>query len=185
MTINLNTILLEKVDNISLSQLVLLSLVLDNNQNKYQDVRKIVSLLTESEIQDLISRNLIIKDIRPRSVKYYPTKELITLSKPDRDYYGEFKEIFPKVVTRPDGTTGYLHSNNKQCKQFYEKYINNDDSVHNYIMNCLNKELEVKTTTGKLSYMKTMRNWLTSHEWENYGEQIDEQPIEQYGTKLL
>lgn len=185
MVLNVNVKLLEKVDNISLNQLVLLSLVLDNNQNSNQDVRKIVSLLTDSEIQDLIDRNLITKEVRPRSVIYHPTKDLKSLNKSENDYFKELKEIYPTVVTRPDGTAGHLQSNIKRCETYYNKYVKGDESIHRHILDCLNKELQDRMLTGKLGYLKTLWNWLTSHEWENYEEQTNTQNVEQYGTRLL
>lgn len=186
MILDLNIQLLKTVNNISLNQLVLLNLVLDKNQNKNQDIAKIVSLISDAEIQDLINRNLLTKEIRPKSIKYHPTKELKDILVPERDMFAEFKEIFPKAVTRPDGTLGHLHGNIKRCKTFYSKEIKNNENIHNHIIACLNAEIMDKLVTGKTAYMKTMWNWLTSREWENYEEQV-KTPIneDRYGTNFL
>ena len=61
MIIELDTSLLEIIDNISINQLVFLSLVLDKNQKSHQGITPLIRLVSDSEIQDLIDRNLIQK----------------------------------------------------------------------------------------------------------------------------
>ena len=59
MIIELNTKLLD-IPGLNSNQLIFLSLVLDKNQKTYnQDVRKIVSLVSDEEISNLISQGLI------------------------------------------------------------------------------------------------------------------------------
>ena len=56
MIIELNTKLLD-IPGLNSNQLIFLSLVLDKNQKTYnQDVRKIVSLVSDEEISNLISQ---------------------------------------------------------------------------------------------------------------------------------
>ena len=60
MIIELDTKLLNLPANINLNQLVFLSMVLDKNQKTYnQDVRKLVSLISDDEISYLINQGLI------------------------------------------------------------------------------------------------------------------------------
>ena len=60
MIIELNTKLLDYPDKLNLNQLVFLSMVLDKNQKaNNQDVRKIVSLISDDEISYLIEQGLI------------------------------------------------------------------------------------------------------------------------------
>ncbi len=62
MIIELNTKLLDYPDKLNLNQLVFLSMVLDKNQkSNNQDVRKIVSLISDDEISYLIEQGLITR----------------------------------------------------------------------------------------------------------------------------
>ena len=56
MIIEVETKLLEAAPNINLNQLIFLSMVLNKNQIPNQDVRKIVSLISDDEISYLISQ---------------------------------------------------------------------------------------------------------------------------------
>ena len=67
MIIELNTKLLDS-PGLNANQLIFLSLVLDKNQKTYdQDVRKIVSLVSDKEISNLISQGLITSIERGKS----------------------------------------------------------------------------------------------------------------------
>ena len=69
MILELDTSLLETL-NISINQLVFISLVLNENQNKHQDILKLLSRVKEEEIQDLIQRNIVIKTYLNNGVSY-------------------------------------------------------------------------------------------------------------------
>ena len=59
MIIEVDTKLLNAAPNINLNQLIFLSMVLNKNQIPNQDVRKIVSLISDDEISYLISQGLV------------------------------------------------------------------------------------------------------------------------------
>lgn len=185
MILQINTDLLKKIDHLTINQLVFLSLVLDNNQKSNQDIATIVSQVNDNEIQDLVERDFLIKKVKNNKVSYEETKKLVDLLI-EENLFDKFKEIFPKVVIRPDGTRSFLHSNAKKCRDLYNKIVKNDLTKHNHIIDCLKKEIEDKILSGKLCYMKTMWKWITNSEWENYEETKDESTSEQlYGTNLL
>ena len=56
MSIEVETKLLDAAPNLNLNQLFFLSMVLNKNQIPNQDVRKIVSLISDDEISYLISQ---------------------------------------------------------------------------------------------------------------------------------
>ena len=185
MIIELDTNLLKIVDNISINQLVLLSLVLDNNQKSYQSIAPIIRLVSDNEIQDLIDRNLIQKKIIKDKISYSPTKDLIEKITPKNVLFDQFYMIYPTMVIRPDGTKGFLRSNVKKCREYYNKLVKGNLDLHNRLISALNYEISDKTLTGKLGYMKTMWKWLTSHEWELIEEQMNEKiEVNTYGTQL-
>lgn len=186
MILEIDTSLLQKIENLSINQLVFLSLVLDNNQKSYQSIMSIIRLVSDNEIQDLIDRNLILKSTKNEKVIYKPTKDLTEKLTPKNILFDQFYNVYPTMVIRPDGTKGFLRSNVKKCREYYNKLVKGNPELHNRILSALNYEISDKTITGKLGYLKTMWKWLTSHEWELIEEQMkDNQPIFQlYGTTI-
>lgn len=186
MTLEIRTSLLKKIYDLSLSQLVFLSLVLDNNQKSIKDIATIVSQVNDNEIGDLMDKNLIICEILPNGYEYKPTEKLLDLAQ-DINSFETFYNMFPTYVNRPDGTKGFLKGNKKKCEQQYKKIIKNVDYEH--ILDCLKYDIDNRTINGKLGYMKTMWKWLTQCEWEVIEEQMNlsnqQLKVHTYGTELL
>ena len=86
MIIETNTKILD-IPGINLNQLIFLSVVLNKNQKNNQDVRKIVSLISDDEIQQLIDKDLITSIEKGNSITYTETDKLIKVITPDRDYF--------------------------------------------------------------------------------------------------
>lgn len=185
MILELDTSLLETL-NISINQLVFISLVLNENQKDHQDILKLLSRVNEEEIQDLIQRNIIITQTMNNGISYQLSDDIInTLRKRNNSMFDEFYETFPVYVIRPDGTKGFLRANVNKCRKEYNRIVGKSRAMHEHIMNCLRYELDDKMRTGKLGYMKTMWKWLTQHEWECYEEQLKVKEEDTYGTNIL
>lgn len=186
MILEIDTSLLKKIENLSINQLVFLSLVLDNNQKTIKDVAAIVSQVSDNEIQDLIDRDLIKRVEKANKIAYKETDNLISILTTEGQFFDQFKELYPIMVLRPDGTKGFLQGNTKKCRTLYNKIVKNNPVIHKHIMDCLQHEINTKMMTGKIGYMKTMWKWLTNSEWEIYEEQINEPLKEElYGTELI
>lgn len=187
MIIEVNTKLLNLQEQINLNQLIFLSLVLDKNQKANQDVRKIVSLISDDEISNLISQGLITSVERGNSITYQATPKLNNAITPDRSYFDVFYDMYPVYVIRPDGSKAYLRANINKCRRLYDSYIGNSSAYAEHINECLKHEIDKKTREGKMSYMKTMWRWLVDHQWEETEAEIQDNNtvIEQYGTELI
>ena len=184
MILELDTSLLKTL-NISINQLLFISLVLNENQKDHQDIQELLSRVNEEEIQDLINRNLVKIEYLNNGIKYQITDTTISSIKKPDTMFDEFYETFPVYVIRPDGTKGFLRANINKCRKEYNRIIGKSRAMHEHIMKCLRYELDDKMRTGKLGYMKTMWKWLTQHEWECYEEQLNINEEEQYGTSIL
>lgn len=188
MILELDTSLLNKF-NLSINQLVFITLVLNENQPNNQDIHELLSRVNEEEIQDLIQRNIVVVTTSDDNKIYSASAELLeTIKKDNSTMFDEFYEVFPVYVIRPDGTKGFLRSNVNKCRKEYNRIIGKSKAMHEHIMNCLRHEIEDKMLTGKIGYMKTMWKWLTQHEWECYEEQLlDRQtnPDYNYGTSII
>ena len=175
-------------EQINVNQLFFLSVVLDKNQKSNQDVRKIVSLISDDEIQYLVDQNLISSTNEGDKIIYLPTEKLTEFLKPSKTYFELFSEIYPKYVLRPDGTKAYLKTNINRCHHLFNLYTGLSEAMAQHLIDCLNFEVSKKTRTGKIGYMKTMYKWLIEHQWEeSEAEMQDETKSEAstYGTELI
>lgn len=102
MIIETNTKILD-IPGINLNQLIFLSVVLNKNQKNNQDVHKVISLISDDEIQQLIDKDLITSIEKGNSITYTETDKLIKVITPDRDYFDLFYDMYPIYVLRPDG----------------------------------------------------------------------------------
>lgn len=187
MIIEVNTKLLRMPEKINLNQLFFLSAVLDKNQKSNQDVRNIVSLISDEEIQYLVYNDLISLKKNGEKQMYVATQKLTDFLKPSQTYFELFSEIYPKYVLRPDGSKAYLKTNINKCKHLFDLYTGLSEAMAKHLIDCLSFEVEKKTQTGKLGYMKTMYKWLTEHKWEESEAEMSDKTITQtsYGTELM
>ena len=92
MIIETNTKILD-IPGINLNQLIFLSIVLNKNQKNNQDVHKVISLISDDEIQQLIDKDLITSIEKGNSITYTETDKLIKIITPDRDYFDLFYDM--------------------------------------------------------------------------------------------
>lgn len=186
MIIEVDTKLITLTEQINLNQLIFLSMVLNKNQKFDQNVRKIVSLISDDEISYLINQNLITATKSSNSITYQATQKLNNFITPDVNYFDVFYDMYPVYVLRPDGTKCYLRANINKCRNLYNTYTKSGISPE-LINNCLKYEIDKKTREGKIGYMKTMWRWLVDHQWEEFEiEMSDKQQIDTtYGTELI
>lgn len=181
MILEIDTSILDRIENLSINQLVFLTLLLNDNQTINQDVQKLLSLVNEEEIIELEKRNLISVSNDTDNQVISKTDTLKDLLKEDKTLFDVFYDQFPVYVIRPDGTKGFLRANINKCRKEYNRIIGKSKAMHEHIIECLNHEINNKMMTGKMGYMKTMWKWLTQHEWENYEEQLKFN--EEYGNE--
>lgn len=187
MIIEVNTKLLHMPEQINTNQLFFLSTVLDKNQKPNQDVRKIVSLISDDEIQYLIDHDLISSTTEGETITYLPTDKLKDFLKPSKTYFELFSEIYPKYVLRPDGTKAYLKTNINRCHHLFNLYTGLSEAMAQHLIDCLNFEVDKKMRNGKLGYMKTMYKWLVEHNWEESEQEMTDTQTSSttYGTELI
>lgn len=188
MIIEVNTKLLDSFPELNSNQLLFLSIVLDKNQPKYQDVQKIVSLISDEEIQYLID-NLLVESIeRGDSLTYSPTDKLKESIKLNKDYFDLFYEMYPVYVMRKDGTKSYLRANVNKCRHFFNSKCGRSSAMAEHIIKCLDYEISKRMREGSISYMMTMWNWLTRSQWEAIEEEMQDSnktAANLYGTELI
>jgi len=188
MIIEVNTNILDKFPDINSNQLLFLSIVLDKNQPKYQDVRKIVSLISDDEIQYLVNQKLIISIERDNSITYQATEKLRNAVSLEKSYFDIFYDMYPVYVMRPDGSKSYLRANINKCRHLFNTKVGRSSAMAEHIIKCLEFELNKKMREGKISYMMTMWNWLSRNQWEVSEEEMrdtEQKAVNTYGTELI
>ena len=166
MILELDTSLFDIYGEMSINQLVFLTLVLNENQSNNQDIHQFLSRISENEIQELVDSNIITVMTSGDSKIYSISEDTRKHLKQDKSWFDEFYEVFPVYVTRPDGTKGFLRSNINKCRKEYNRIVGKSRAMHEHLIKCLQFEIDNKMITGKIGYMKTMWKWLTQREWE-------------------
>lgn len=188
MILEIDTSILDRIPNLSINQLVFLTLVLNDIKVINQDIQRLLSLVNEEEIQGLETQGLISIQYDRDTKVITKTQTLDELLKEDKTMFDEFYDQFPVYVMRPDGTKGFLRANVNKCRKEYNRIVGKSKAMHEHIISCLKYEIDDKMRTGKIGYMKTMWKWLTQHEWETIEEQMKvETPnldYYNYGTEL-
>ena len=181
MILEIDTSILDRISDLSMNQLVFLTLVLSDNQTINQDIQKLLSLVNEEEIQELETQGLISIQYDRDTQVISKTEKLEELLKEDKAMFDMFYDQFPVYVMRPDGTKGFLRANVNKCRKEYNRIVGKSKAMHEHIMDCLKYEIDERMRTGKIGYMKTMWKWLTQHEWETIEEQMKvETPNQNY-----
>ena len=188
MIIELNTKILDEFPELSMNQLVFLSMVLGKNQPKYQDVRKIVSLISDEEISYLVSQELVTAIESGESITYQATNKLKEVIQPKKDYFDLFYDMYPVYVMRKDGIKSYLRANVNKCRHFFNTKCGGSQAMAEHLINCLDYEINKRMREGSLGYMMTMWNWLTRSQWEAIEEEMqdaEQKSVNTYGTELI
>ena len=163
-------------------------MILGKNQLKYQDVRKLVSLISDEEISYLITQELVTAIEIGESITYQPTDKLISAVKPEKDYFDVFYDMYPVYVMRADGSKSYLRANVNKCRHFFNSKCGRSSAMAEHLINCLDYEVSKRMREGSLGYMMTMWNWLTRSQWEAIEEEMQDttkQAVNSYGTELI
>lgn len=188
MIIEVNTRLLDKFPELNSNQLIFLSIVLDKNQHKYQDVRKIVSLISDDEIQYLVNQQLVSLIEKEDSKTYQATEKLREAVSLEKSYFDVFYDMYPVYVVRTDGSKSYLRANVNKCRHYFNTKCGNSSAMAEHLINCLDFEVSKRMREGSLSYMMTMWNWLTRNQWEAVEEEMqdsEQKSNQSYGTELI
>ena len=187
MIIEVNTKLLDVYPELNSNQLLFLSMVLDKNQPKYQDVRKVISLISDDDISYLVEQGLILSIEREDAKTYQPTDKLQNSIAPSKDYFDLFFDMYPVYVMRKDGTKCYLRANVNKCRHFFNTKCGKSAAMAEHIIRCLDYEISKRMREGSLSYMMTMWNWLTRSQWEAVEDEMSDTSNTQstYGTELM
>ncbi len=186
MILEVNTDLLNLGD-INNNQLIFLSLILSKNQKLDQSARKLVSLIDDVEISDLIDKGYVTMIENSDTVTYSITEkanEVLTLKK---NYFDLFYEMYPIYVIRKDGSKSYLRANVNKCRNMFNTKCGHNPATAEHLIRCLEYELAKRSREGSSGYMMTMWNWLTRNQWEAIEDEMNDESkaTKAYGTEFV
>ena len=144
----------------------------------------------DEDIKYLIESGYVLEPILHNDIEAYvlTDKSKKIFDADNSPWYEEFLQHFPKKVIRQDGMAVVLRTAVSACRPKYEKIVGKNKELHDTIINALKYEVEMRTRSNGLMWMKTLPKWLTAKEWENYIELMQEEPLTKdlgYGTKLV
>lgn len=78
-----------------------------------------------------------------------------------------------------------LAKNNEKARKQYRKYIKDDKAKHDYVVKCLQTELDVRRSGNNLAYMQQLSTWVNQRTWEKYADLTDTDTNERRQTRQL
>lgn len=160
-----------KIHGLTLEEYIVLLLL---NKKQYDEIDDIIS--NEDKLQSIL-KGLVLK--RFIVLKEYGYKDslgdykILYIPKPSQlefdKWFMELINLYPKIITRPNGLQDNLHSNLNKCKELYKKATKGDKNIHKHIINCLSYQLDyIKRRSDGLGYMKKLSKWIEEEVWKDY-----------------
>ena len=178
-----------KENNLSPNQMLILVLI---NEGKRTWMRRLAKGLTEDpfayDFDRLADKGLVEGDIYTDSQLTEASEEMLS----GENQFEELLKTFPTSVIRQDGQKDYLRTDKRKAERMYKKITRGRKDIHEHIMSCLNYEIEQRTITNNMMWMKKLPNWLNSNEWEVWSEKMKDDDLEalfgkeeeEYGTAV-
>lgn len=100
-----------------------------------------------------------------------------TISDFDQMWHGLLSRFPLKVINQ--GTVRMLRAKdpdskaNSKSKAKYKKIVGTDKEKHDRIIQCLNRELDLRRKGNGLGYMQMLETWINNHSWEKYTDTND------------
>jgi len=165
---------------ITANEFLILQMLLENQETRLAAYKKVVG--NSHYFACLISLiNMNFLEVTGNGLEI--TTECMRTFK-GKGFFEEFYIAYPVSVVRPDGKRESLRTDRTRCATKYNRLAKRKD-VHEHIMKCLNFEVEERTQSGSLMYMKKMPNWLSSEAWKEYEEKMKiDSIIDNLKTKL-
>jgi hypothetical protein len=148
---------------------------------KEYDILKQLDL--DVDLESLQTKNLlkIGGDVQSHTIR----GELFLFnSTPFDQMWGELLSYFPLKVSVSNGKgVRVLRAKdptalaNKQAKKKYSSYINGNAAKHKEVIECLKRELSIRSKGDTMQYMQMLSTWVNQHTWEKY-ESLDDEPNE-------
>ncbi len=185
MIVEMNTDYLIK-SGLTANEFLLAFLVYERDYNTIETLKLHYPKIIEEDFKTLIKKDYV--STTGNRIGHTITKDFVNYVL-ELDSFDSLLAKFPVYVTRDNGAKDYLRTDKERCRRKYNKLSRTKKSNHDFILECLNYELETRNRENSLKYMKRLPNWLDSREWESWAERMEHEPlntnsVQTYGTDL-
>jgi hypothetical protein len=145
-------------------------LLMSNSNASIQELKLNVDL-------DLLQTNGWVKLGEDDQVIIRDKFETDTVSDFDQMWAGLLSRFPIKVINQ--GSVRILRAKdasskaNEKAKSKYKKVVGTDKTKHERILNCLERELDLRRRGNGLGYMQMLETWVNNHSWEKYDIDVD------------
>lgn len=174
MNIEINVSQLIK-NKLTASQYVMLLLLFENNTELFVNYANLYGF-AKKEIQGLVDQGYILScdPQNPLTCITIARDKVRTLIGVEESYFTELFNTYPiKVPSRDNGVrilraSSLSSKDAKTCKEKYDRYIRGNILKHKHVMDCLNKELEVRKRGGQMQFMHALVTYINKNAWDTY-----------------
>jgi len=151
----------------------------------------------KSELQGLIDREYILycDPKKPLSCITIARDKVRKLLGVEESYFTELFNTYPIKVSNGSSLrilrpTSLSAKAAKVCKEKYDRYTKGNVLKHKHVMDCLDKELEIRRRGGNLAFMHALETYINKNAWDAYEGLLTENNViknsdTKYGEDLI
>lgn len=145
-----------------------------------------LTMLSRNEIDSSLKLNVDLELLQTNGwVKIGEDDEVTLRDKFDSSTISDFDQMWHGLLSRfplkviNQGTVRMLRAKdpdskaNSKSKAKYKKIVGTDKEKHDRIIQCLNRELDLRRKGNGLGYMQMLETWINNHSWEKYTDTND------------
>lgn len=145
-----------------------------------------LTMLSRNEIDSSLKLNVDLELLQTNGwVKLGEGDEVTLRDKFDSSTISDFDQMWHGLLSRfplkviNQGTVRMLRAKdpdskaNSKSKAKYKKIVGTDKEKHDRIIQCLNRELDLRRKGNGLGYMQMLETWINNHSWEKYTDTND------------
>jgi|TARA_R110002020_G_scaffold292835_1_gene508241 hypothetical protein len=172
------------------SQYVMLLLLFEGNTELFVNYANLYGF-AQKEIQGLVDQGYVLScdPKNPLTCITIARDKVRSLIGIEESYFTELFNTYPLKVSdgrsvrmlRPSSLSAKAA---KVCKEKYDRFIKGNLIKHKHVIECLEKELQLRKRGGNLQYMHALETYINKNAWENYAGLLDtETTIQAQDTK--
>ena len=178
------------------SQYVMLLLLFENNTELFVNYVNLYGL-AKKEIQGLVERGYILScdPKNPLTCITIARDKVRALIGIEESYFTELFNHYPLKVSN-GSTLRILRPSSLSakativCKEKYDRFIKGNLIKHKHVLDCLDKELQIRKRGGNMQYMHALETYINKNAWDAYEGLLDsnttiQQADNKYGQDLI
>ncbi|QDP52809.1 MAG: hypothetical protein Unbinned838contig1000_60 [Prokaryotic dsDNA virus sp.] len=172
------------------SQYVMLVMLYESNTELFVNYINLYGF-AKKELQGLVDQGYILScdPNNPLTCITIARDKVRKLLGVEESYFTELFNTYPIKVSngsslrilRPSSLSAKAA---KVCKEKYDRFIKGNVLKHKHVMECLNKELDIRRRGGNLQFMHALETYINKNAWDQYeGLLVENNTIQSADTK--